>query len=82
MLLISISPCSKPGIMGEFCFKDKNYVLHTRGTIIWLLHFVLSFYLQKQLYFKNAKDLASSLQLLRSVLWHRFDPWSRNFHMS
>ena len=27
------------------------------------------------------KDPAISLQWLRSVLWWRFDPWPRNFHM-
>ena len=25
------------------------------------------------------KDLALSLQQLRLLLWHRFDPWPRNF---
>ena len=27
------------------------------------------------------KDLVLSLQQLRSLLWHGFDPWPRNFHM-
>ena len=27
------------------------------------------------------KDLASSLQQLRSLLWPRFDPWPRKVHM-
>ena len=27
------------------------------------------------------KDLALSLQQLESLLWHRFDPWPRNFYM-
>ena len=27
------------------------------------------------------KDPALSLQQLRQLLWHRFDPWPRNFHM-
>ena len=27
------------------------------------------------------KDLALSLQQLVSLLWHRFDPWPRKFHM-
>ena len=26
-------------------------------------------------------DPALSLQRLGSLLWHRFDPWPRNFHM-
>ena len=28
------------------------------------------------------KDLTSSLQWLRLLLWHRLDPWHRNLHMS
>ena len=28
------------------------------------------------------KDLALSLQQLGSLLWHGFDPWSGNFHMT
>ena len=28
-----------------------------------------------------AKDPTLSLQWLRSLLWHRFDSWLRNFHM-
>ena len=27
------------------------------------------------------KDLALSLQRPRWLLWHRFDPWARNFHV-
>ena len=27
------------------------------------------------------KDPALSLQRLRSLLWLRFDPWCRNFHL-
>ena len=27
------------------------------------------------------KDLVLSLYRLRSLLWHRFDPWPGNFHM-
>ena len=27
------------------------------------------------------KDPALSLQRLRLLLWHRCDPWPRNFHM-
>ena len=27
------------------------------------------------------KDPASSLQRFGLLLWHRFDPWSGNFHM-
>ena len=27
------------------------------------------------------KDPVLSLQWLRFLLWCRFDPWSRNFHM-
>lgn len=27
------------------------------------------------------KDLALSLQQLRSQLWYRFDPWTRNFRV-
>ena len=27
------------------------------------------------------KDLALSLQQLWSLLWHKFDPWPKNFHM-
>ena len=27
------------------------------------------------------KNPSLSLQQLRSLLWRRFDPWSRNFHM-
>ena len=27
------------------------------------------------------KDPALSLQRLRSLLWHGFDPWPRNLHM-
>ena len=30
---------------------------------------------------QRVKDLASSLQRLRSLLWRRFDPWPGNFHM-
>ena len=30
---------------------------------------------------QQVKDLALSLQQLRSLLWSRFDPWPRNFHM-
>ena len=31
---------------------------------------------------QQVKDLASSLQELGSLLWHRFDPWLRNLHVS
>ena len=31
--------------------------------------------------FQWVKDLVLSLQWLRSLLWHRFDPWPGNFHM-
>ena len=30
---------------------------------------------------QQVKDLALSVQELGSLLWHRFDPWPRNFHM-
>ena len=30
---------------------------------------------------QQVKDPALSLQWLRSLLWHRFNPWPRNFHM-
>ena len=30
---------------------------------------------------QHVKDLVLSLQWLWSLLWHRFDPWPRNFHM-
>jgi len=30
---------------------------------------------------QQVKDLALSLQRLRLLLWHRFDPWLGNFHM-
>ena len=30
---------------------------------------------------QRVKDLVLSLQWLRSLLWHRFQPWPRNFHM-
>ena len=30
---------------------------------------------------QRVKDLAWSLQQLRSLPWHGFDPWPRNFHM-
>ena len=30
---------------------------------------------------QQVKDLALSLQQLRLLLWHRFNPWSRNFCM-
>ena len=29
---------------------------------------------------QGVKDLALSLQQLRSLLWLQFDPWPRNFH--
>ena len=30
---------------------------------------------------KQVKDMVLSLLWLRLLLWHRFDPWPRNFHM-
>ena len=30
---------------------------------------------------QGVKDPALSLQQLRFLLWHRFDPWPRNLHM-
>ena len=30
---------------------------------------------------QQVKDLALSLQWLRSLLWHRLDPWLVNFHV-
>ena len=30
---------------------------------------------------QQVKDLVLSLQQLRSLLVHRFDPWPENFHM-
>ena len=31
---------------------------------------------------QQVKDLAKSLQQLGLLLWHGFDPWPRNLHMS
>ena len=47
------------------------------------------YFILKLFYLKNLNigvqlwvmDLALSLQRLRSLLWHRFDPWPRNFHI-
>ena len=36
---------------------------------------------QNSLVAQQIKDLALSLQRLGSLLWHRVDPWPRNFHM-
>ena len=33
------------------------------------------------MWLSRGKDSALSLQWLRSLLWHRFDPWPRNFHV-
>ena len=30
---------------------------------------------------QRVKDPALSRKQLRLLLWHRFDPWPRNFHM-
>ena len=30
---------------------------------------------------QQVKDPVLSLMWLRLLLWHRFDPWSRHFHM-
>ena len=30
---------------------------------------------------QQVKDLALSLQQLGPVVWYRFDPWPRNFHV-
>ena len=44
-----------------------------------------SFYLKKKkwssLVVQWIKDLVLSLLWLRLLLWHRFNPWPRNFHM-
>ena len=33
------------------------------------------------MWLSRGKDSALSLQWLRSLLWHRFDPWPGKFHM-
>ena len=30
---------------------------------------------------QQVKDLVLSLQWFGSLLWHKFEPWPRNFHM-
>ena len=61
-----------PGQGNQTLWEDEN--------LAWWLSYKdsqvrISFVVQQ------VKDPALSLQPLRSLPWHRFNPWPRNFHM-
>ena len=45
------------------------------------IHSGLKKWLETSVVAQWVKDPMSSLQQLGSLLWHRFDPWPRNFYM-